>query len=103
MKGMIFSRVPGLTFQKSSFFGRAARLEYTYYAEHLRPGETFTESLSIESNAGEYEIPVSIRIRSQEPAVENLEDLALPEEIEEPEENAQRSLAGAKGAVKHGC
>ena len=89
VKGMIFSRVPGLTFQKSSFFGRAARLEYTYYAEHLRPGETFTESLWIESNAGEYEIPVSIRIRSQEPAVENLEDLALPEETEEPEENAQ--------------
>ena len=51
VKGMIFSRVPGLTFQKSSFFGRAARLEYTYYAEHLRPGETFTESLWIESNA----------------------------------------------------
>ena len=97
VKGMIFSRVPGLTFQKSSFFGRAARLEYTYYAEHLRPGETFTESLWIESNAGEYEIPVSIRIRSQEPAVENLEDLALPEEIEEPEENAQEKTCRGKG------
>lgn len=97
VKGMIFSRVPGLTFQKSSFFGRAARLEYTYYAEHLRPGETFTESLWIESNAGEYEIPVSIRIRSQEPAVENLEDLALPEETEEPEENAQEKPCRGKG------
>ena len=97
VKGMIFSRVPGLTFQKSSFFGRAARLEYTYYAEHLRPGETFTESLWIESNAGEYEIPVSIRIRSQEPAVENLEDLALPEETGEPEENAQEKPCRGKG------
>ena len=97
VKGMIFSRVPGLTFQKSSFFGRAARLEYTYYAEHLRPGETFTESLWIESNVGEYEIPVSIRIRSQEPAVENLEDLALPEETEEPKENAQEKPCRGKG------
>ncbi|MDO4261419.1 MAG: DUF5717 family protein [Eubacteriales bacterium] len=77
VRGFLVHHIPGLTFGKSVFFGRAARLEYECEAEGLRPGEDRTGSLWLESNGGEYEIPVEIRVRG--PKEEPEEEIPMEE------------------------
>ena len=40
VKGLLHTRVPGLTLLTDSFYARAARIEYTYQPQHLREGES---------------------------------------------------------------
>ena len=53
VKGIVISEIPGFHLKKTSFFGRAARMEYEYQPQWIREGETREEKLFVESDAGE--------------------------------------------------
>lgn len=78
VKGIVISEIPGFHLKKTSFFGRAARLEYEYQPQWIREGETREEKLFVESDAGEYEIPVVITAAVKE--IQQQEEEPLPEE-----------------------
>lgn len=92
VKGILYARIPGLTLHHESFFGRAARIEYSCKAGHLRPGEHLADTIWVESNAGEYRIPVEIQIKGPEGAEDEPEE-ALPPLLE-PAEEQKISLRG---------
>ena len=62
VKGTVLSEIPGMTLYGNSFFARAARVEFSYTPRWIRPGEQKTGRLLFLTSAGEYEIPVQIRI-----------------------------------------
>lgn len=80
VKGMLYVRIPGMLFKKESFFARASRLEYTYRPVHFREGESFEERIWLETNAGEYELPVRIFMKgpAEEPESEEEEKPLFP-------------------------
>lgn len=91
IKGILHTRIPGLELKNSSFFARAARMEYSYRSRCLREGETEEGSIWMETSAGEYELPVRIRIKggSAKPPEEGaLPKLRQPEEPELPKTHA---------------
>jgi hypothetical protein len=92
IKGILYERVPGLKLKNHSFFARAVRVEYECRPQKLRPGESITGHIWIESNAGEYDLPVTIRIRAQKQE-EEPEELALPP-LQEPVKQEQALLTG---------
>lgn len=86
IKGVLYSRIPGFKLQSRNFFGRAARIEFTYQPEFLRPGESLEEHILLVTDAGEYELPVKVRIRGpQEKREEPDEELPPVPEISMPE------------------
>lgn len=78
VKGVLYTELPGLTFQKTAFFGRAARMEYEYSPEGLMPGETCEAEILLISNAGEYRLPV--RAEYAVPEIPEEEEIPLPKE-----------------------
>ena len=98
VKGTVLSEIPGMTLYGNSFFARAARVEFSYTPRWIRPGEQKTGRLLFLTSAGEYEIPVQIRIRSREEAPEK-EEIPLPSLPEkEPEETPFRKGRGRSAA-----
>lgn len=83
IKGFLHTRIPGMTLRRDSFFARAARVEYTYQPQCLREGETTEGRIWLETSAGEYALPVKVRIKGRE-------------KKEEPEEELPILLAGEK-------
>lgn len=83
VKGALYSKIPGLTLSGNSFFARAARFEYTYEPKRLRPGEMLEDFIWLETSAGEYELPVRVKIREVDHQAAG-EELSLPE-LAEPE------------------
>ncbi|MBS6396235.1 MAG: hypothetical protein KH452_03645 [Clostridiales bacterium] len=90
VKGILYHRIPGLTLKGDSFFARAARIEFTFEAGRLRAGEGLEDRIWLETSAGEYELPVQVRIRGRQEEVK--EELPLPpaEEPEEPKESFRK-------------
>lgn len=98
VKGTVLTEIPGMTLYGNSFFARAARVEFSYTPRWIRPGEQKTGRLLFLTSAGEYEIPVQIRIRSREEAPEK-EEIPLPSLPEkEPEETPFRKGRGRSAA-----
>lgn len=83
VKGILYHRIPGLTLKNQNFFGRAARIEYVCEPRHLRPGERLEDRIWLETNAGEYELPVRISVRPAEKKAEP-EETWLPPAPESP-------------------
>lgn len=94
VKGILYCRIPGFTFKSRSFFGRASRMEFTCRPQKLRPGESLEECIWLETNAGEYELPVKIHIKEKDRDKEQ-EETALPP-LPEPAE-ADKSCKKGKG------
>lgn len=88
VKGIVISEIPGFHLKKTSFFGRAARMEYEYQPQWIQTGETLEGKLFIESDAGEYEIPVVITSAGKEE--QEPEEEPLPEEPEAAEATQER-------------
>lgn len=87
IKGILYTRIPGLTLKGDSFFARAARVEYVYEPHCLRPGETLENRIWLETSAGEYELPVRVHIRDQvkkeEPEEQPIPELTVQEKQEQ--------------------
>lgn len=81
VKGILYTQTPGLTLKTKSFFARAARIEYEYEPRGLRAGEGLEDRIWLETDAGEYELPVKVKIRRQEPPKK--EEIPLPALTEE--------------------
>lgn len=81
IKGILYSRIPGFKLLNRNFFGRAARIEFTYRPECLRPGEGLEDHILLVTDAGEYELPVKVKIQGpRERRTEPDEELVpLPE------------------------
>lgn len=77
VKGLLHTRVPGLTLLNDSFYARAARIEYTYQPQHLREGESMEGRIWLETSAGEYELPLHVQIKGAEEAEETDEELPV--------------------------
>lgn len=77
IKGLLHTRIPGLTLFNDSFFARAARIEYAYEPQYLREGETMEGCIWLETNAGEYALPLKVRIKGSPKEAEE-EDRELP-------------------------
>ena len=92
VKGILCTRIPGLTLQGTSFFARAARIEYIYEPQCLRAGETMEDSIWLETSAGEYELPVKVRIKGAL-VQEEKEELPLPV-MPEPEATVMEHKKG---------
>lgn len=82
VRGVLCTRVPGLKLKQDSFFGRAARIEYEYDAKGLKEGESLEGSVYIESDAGEYRLPVRIEVELSARGQE-AEEIPLPEPEQE--------------------
>ena len=78
VKGVLYTELPGLRFQKTAFFGRASRIEYEYHPDDLMPGENCEAEILLVSNAGEYHIPVKAEYAI--PEVREEEEIPLPKE-----------------------
>ncbi|MCD8364128.1 MAG: DUF5717 family protein [Lachnospiraceae bacterium] len=94
IRGVLGTRLAGLTLKQDSFFGRAARIEYEYDAKGLQEGESLQGSIYIESDAGEYELPVQIEMEPSAQRQEE-EETPLPETV--PEETLQKSPGKGRG------
>lgn len=77
IKGVLYSRIPGLTLHSSSFFARAARVEFTYQPRWLLPGEMLEDSIVLETSAGEYVLPFKVKLKDEGRA-EEPEEIPLP-------------------------
>lgn len=64
VKGIVCTHLLGMEFREDVFFARNSKIEYTYMPQGIKAGETFTEEIWLETNAGEYRIPVQITIDS---------------------------------------
>ena len=85
IKGAAETEIPGFTLYGGSFFARAARLEFSYTPRWLRPGESLKGRVLLKTSAGEYEIPVRVRIKEAAPGEEK-EEIPLPPIQEEKQE-----------------
>lgn len=94
VKGILYSRIPGMTLQSTSFFARAARIEYIFHPQHLRGGEEQEDNIWLETSAGEYALPVKVRIRSAAVTEEKEETALLPDVQEPPAPKAFRKGPG---------
>ncbi|MCD8242113.1 MAG: DUF5717 family protein, partial [Lachnospiraceae bacterium] len=94
IRGVLCTRFPGLKLKQDSFFGRAARIEYEYDAKGFKEGESLEGSIFIESDAGEYRLPVRIEIEFSAHKQE-AEEIPLPEA--EPEEAPSGELREGAG------
>ncbi len=97
IKGTVLTEIPGMTLHGNSFFARAARVEFSYMPRWIRPGEQRTGRFLLLTSAGEYEIPVQIRIRGQKDAPEKEEIPLPPLPKKEPEETPVRKGSGRSG------
>lgn len=77
VKGLLHTRIPGLTLLNDSFYARAARIEYTYQPQYLREGETMEGRIWLETSAGEYALFVKVRIKGAETEEEADEELPV--------------------------
>ena len=77
IKGAAETEIPGFTLYGGSFFARAARLEFSYTPRWLRPGESLEGRVLLKTSAGEYEVPVRVRIKEAAPGEEK-EEIPLP-------------------------
>jgi len=66
VKGILYTKIPGLTFWNASFFGRAARMEFLYQSKYLQPGEILKGEIFLETSAGEYVLPVKIQTKQEQ-------------------------------------
>ncbi len=82
IKGFLHTRMPGLKLKKTNFFARAARFEFEYADASLRPGKQRTGTVYLETDAGEYELPVLVQMEAAAPEEERKEQ-PLPEAEEE--------------------
>ena len=94
IKGILFTRIPGMTLRKDSFFARAARIEFSYEPLFLREGEILEDRIWLETSAGEYELPVKIQIKGKR--TEEKEEVPLPE-LPPVEVEDRKSLTKGKG------
>lgn len=94
VKGILFSRIPGLTLYTGSFFARAARIEFTYQPQRLLPGETLEDAIVLETSAGEYRLPFRVKIR-QDSGQEEPEEVPLSSR--EEEKRVQTSIPKGRG------
>lgn len=84
IKGLLHTRIPGMTLRQDSFFARAARIEYRYQPQNLRMGERMEGRIWLETSAGEYEYLVKVQIKDANQAEE--EEEALPVLLAKEEE-----------------
>lgn len=77
IKGILYTRIPGLMLHTDSFFARAARVEFTYRPQWLLPGETLEDSIVLETSAGEYMLPFKVKFL-QTDGWEEPEEVPLP-------------------------
>lgn len=87
IKGMLHTRIPGMTLRGDSFFGRAARVEYTCRPQGQRAGEEQEGDIWLETSAGEYRLAVKIRILGGGDGEEEAEEalsVVLADEAELP-------------------
>lgn len=77
VKGILFTRIPGMKIQNDSFFARAARFEFIYEPQFLREGEVLEDRVWLETSAGEYALPVKVKIKEKKN--EEKEEVPLPE------------------------
>lgn len=100
VKGILYTRIPGLTLRTGSFFARAVRVEFLYQPQCLLPGEELKDVIVLETSAGEYMLPVKVRIRQEKDEREPEEiPLPPPEEVF-PEKSALRKGKGRSDAWK---
>lgn len=78
IKGILHTRIPGLTLHTDSFFARAARVEYTFQPVCIQSGETLEDVIVLETSAGEYKLAFRAEFR-REKSMEEPEELPLPE------------------------
>ncbi len=84
VKGIICTHLLGMTFREDGFFARNSRIEFTYKPKGLKAGETLLEDIWLETNAGEYRIPVRVEIDSGLKKEEEEQPLPpLPEYVQE--------------------
>ena len=76
VKGLLHTRIPGMTLRGDSFFARAARVEYSCRPRCLREGEELEGAIWLETSAGEYALPVKVRVQGA--AAEEEADEELP-------------------------
>lgn len=99
IKGLLYTRIPGLTLKGDSFFARAARVEYRYTPGTMREGETLEDVIWLETSAGEYPLPVKVHIKGG--AAEEEEDEPLPVVLaKEAELQVYRTGDGQSGKWK---
>lgn len=84
IKGLLHTRIPGMTLRGDSFFARAARVEYVYRPQCLREGEQLEGAIWLETSAGEYKLPVRVDIKGG--ASKEEEDRPLPVVLAKEEE-----------------
>lgn len=92
VKGILFTRIQGMRIQNDSFFARAARVEFVYEPRFLREGEALEDRIWLETSAGEYELPVKVKIK--EKRNEEKEEVPLPELPPVKEDTQMVSLKG---------
>ena len=80
IKGILYTRIPGMSFRTDSFFARASRVEFSYYPDHMLPGEELQDVIILETSAGEYMLPVKVKIRQAQEPEEDLETPFPPAE-----------------------
>lgn len=100
VKGILYTRIPGLTLHSSSFLARAARVEFTYQPRWLMPGETLEDSIVLETSAGEYMLPFKVKIRNIDEPEEKEEMPLPPAEEREPGQKTARKGKGRSDAWK---
>lgn len=94
VKGILYTGIPGLTLHNSSFFARAARVEFTYQSRWLMPGETLEDHIVLETSAGEYMLPFRVTIRK---AGEREEEEEIPLPPLEERESGRKSIRKGRG------
>ncbi len=97
VKGFAHTRIPGLELKNECFFARNARIEFAYLPRWLEAGEEIEGSIWLETSAGEYTLPVSVRIREAIASAEK-EEVPLPP-LHEPEK-PQKSCPKGKGRTQ---
>lgn len=84
IKGVLHTRIPGMELKSTCFYARAARIEFSYVPLWLKAGEEWKDAIYLESSAGEYEIPIHVKIRKvTEEIKEEVPVLTVHEIVEE--------------------
>ena len=80
VKGILFTHMQGVSLKNDSFYGRASRIEFAYIPAYFCPGETLTDSIWLITDAGEYELPIKIKMTGdKEKDLKREEKPLLPE------------------------
>ncbi|HBN57375.1 MAG TPA: hypothetical protein DD414_11435 [Lachnospiraceae bacterium] len=77
IKGVLFTHMQGMAFKSDGFYARVSRIEFTCMPRYFRPGETLRDSIWLITDAGEYELPVEIRMEGDQEETRKTEEKPL--------------------------